>query len=1300
MSIVSQNNVFLSLENALNSYTLKIDGRNEQDLMHFLAEFASILNLYDDSNKINGNWEPILLKDPVFLLAFISKTKYEQWQSLYLTRCLRIKQLIHHVAIDHVNFDESIPDALGQILHQVIEIFKQIERWTYYMDKSRYSYSLEDFIKREIKEELSTFFWALVTMRNHLILEEKITSFQTLDFKKYTYFNSDIWQEGKNKGPFWDILNLSTTKASGGKKTIQLVNDNLKILDAITKVGDLLFSFLKQVIDYANSEFETLKTQKSNFPDTTLIRTFLNLIQIHQDQLNTIAQKHLNLYYYAILKQQKKQAFPDRAFVYFDLSKQIETYHLEKGTEFNGGINANSKPILFKSIKPVVLESTVITDVYTLSKSDSDFININGNTKTIDAVNTSTTVLNLNQIQNTTTLQRDDANDVIGWETFGNDSLEPLIPSEMGFAFASPLLFLREGTRHVTITLTFNEEQTIDRFNNKTASFFFSTQKGWHKITQSSEPIIKVKTKYQTILYFVLDSTVPAIEAFKKNPDGVDSEWPMFKVIFNQFIGGLESAPIITELEIDVHVLDVKTFKLSNTKGPVNAKKPFPLFGVAPSYESSFYIGNSEIFSKPISSLDFKIVWNNLPPSRDFAIYYDAYNAYMRGDYNSVSVNHSTMAKVTKPKSAFDILCDWLNSSNSDKPIPPNIKISNELFWVEFMTLQGGDWNDFEMSLDQEEDLNEDLNEEKINPPPGETLLFESIKTTAISYNGKLQPPENLGKLSFSSNFSYVKDEGFEKLTHLTHLTNLCDLCDPTIQLTPLKYGTETNSGFIKMSLKNPIEGFGSAIYPQVISAIALVNAAQITNTSKGNVSLIKAPNPPFIPTVKSFTASYRASQKYTLDASKGCYPIQWFCYSPFLNYKTYDNSLEASSFVSNINPVLNQQSDESTTGIPLWPIFKSTGALFLGLQKKTKPSVVNLYFELAQDYSSSPNISNEDVVYSYMSESGWKTLEVKSDGTKKFNCSGILKIELPDDITDVSTTMPNGTYWLSISVNNSTKSYAKTMLLATNGIEVERSSTTYLTDTSAPRIEGNSIKKPINAIPQIAKVQQVFPSFGGKAAELTETANSRISTRLKTKDRVITAADVYGIVKQAFPSVFYCKTIYNGLEKTIKTYVLRSYNNQTDVNAFTPLLNSCSTIEIQEYLQKRASNVSTFSVSNFEMMPICVRANLILKNGSNLLEVEQKINNGIKLFLSPWIECNQEQIPVDSPISKAQITKFIKSFDEVLTIEKLSVKRASECGLVVIDELEANNQVIYPPNKSTLIISTKKHNITCNLNK
>ena len=149
MNALDPNSVRQSWMDALSAGPTLIDGRTEQDRLSFLADFASLINFYDKDNRIYGNWSPFLLKDPVLLLADIARTPYGRIYKLYQQTLSRLQQLLTNPLTPEVII------VLGQLMEQMIRVFMQIERWTYFMQLSDDNYALKADVLDQISERYS-----------------------------------------------------------------------------------------------------------------------------------------------------------------------------------------------------------------------------------------------------------------------------------------------------------------------------------------------------------------------------------------------------------------------------------------------------------------------------------------------------------------------------------------------------------------------------------------------------------------------------------------------------------------------------------------------------------------------------------------------------------------------------------------------------------------------------------------------------------------------------------------------------------------------------------------------------------------------------------------------------------------------------------------------------------------------------------------------------------------------------------------------------------------------------------------
>ncbi|MBL0739541.1 baseplate J/gp47 family protein [Flavobacterium sp. GN10] len=1240
MILIDQNSAINSLNEALVPNPHLIDGRTEQDWLYFLTEFSKLINFYNDSNTIDGNWSPFLLKDPVFLTASISKTNYKKLYVDYKNGCLEIQNLILKKVL--------IPNsrALNNLFDRITAIYQIIERWTHYMQSNSEIYDLKTYMLQEVKTRLSIDFWAIQSYRQYLYkLNVDGLFIMSAPFEEFKSFDKNIWYINKDKIPFWQVF--------GFEKEHPILQETKSVLitslDILTKIGDKLFQFLETIIHHASKEFKKLNLKKGHFPDTVLLRSFVNILKIQQEQLNGLSEKHLDFYYQNILKQTKLPAVADQTFLCATLTKPTSVYTLPKGTLFNAGVDANKNPILFASQKNATLNPATIASVHKLSYQ-----------------NKNNASYNLQTIVKPTEIQLDAENKAISWETFGSDDLS-LTPSLIGIGFASPMLLLREGKRKITLTLEF--DSPIDLQILQKANYFLSTQKDWLKLDLVPSNFTIDATRQNIVTIVInLDATVAAIEPFLVNPDGLKSDWPMMKVLF-QNVPNPQNPPKVISITIALKVTGMKTFQLYNDYGELSTKNPFPPFGPIPLVNANFIIGNNEILSKPLDSFIVEIDWDKRP--NDFSVYYKEYNLYLNPPPKKTSLIEEIeegIKHIFFPK-------------EEEKIIVP--EFSNASFMVDFNIMKNKSWQNVKMSKITSSEVDKVFVPKDLIPKP---LYLFDLETGDPS-----KPILNAS----SSYYLYCKPDSTLNTIASPKIPKIWKP-DPNIQKEVLKFTEESSSGFVKMTLSSPEYGFGSELYTNVVASIALQNGNKLAMAKDQEVTdFIAAANVPFVPKIQGFSAIYNASVTYKLDGTAGDYPLQYFIYAPFSNYTVFD-SATADKTETNLfsTEIVGSSENGAVKGFPLYPSFNYNGALFIELDNLICNSTLNLYFELARNSTALTN--QNSISYYYLSESGWKNIQPLSDQTNQFRCSGIIEIPIPADCNNDNTIMPGTKNWISIAAIGNLASFSKTTFMQTNGFSVQRTGTAFLTDTESPHIDANTITKPENKIPEIGTILQPFASFGGKAAEDKTDRNKRVSNSIKTKNRASTPSDYYTLIAEKFNTIYYSKVVTKKNDNSTNVYLIRKIASDNDSNAFIPLVTNALEIQVQKFLSANSSPFINLKVSNFNLEYVCINITIQVDPNYQTTLVSKNVNLALKKYLSPWISNCPSEIAIGKPLVDAKVSTFIQNIKGVLTVENVTFSSYYIDPVTGAQTtIKSEKETLMPYGSTTLLVSAPNHNIS-----
>jgi hypothetical protein len=1284
MNTIDQNIVLRSLNHALVPGASLVDGRTERDRLAFFADFASLINFFDHTNTIKGSWRPFILKDPVFLLAHISATRFHNWHTLYRNELARLSTLSAQQDTDI----KELGAIINHLLDQLTDICMCIERWTFYMQQS-FDYDLKRYVLREVKNNFSEYFWALMAFRDMISRCAQTSGIFPTEYFLFESYDEINWKQSRGRRSYWEVMNINENLVTYEKTEAE----NLKsCYPALDNAGKFIFDFLHTIVKHSPHEYERVKKTRSRYPDTTLLRTFEKLLRIYQDGQNNLSNKHLQFYYRDILKQTPRQAVADEVYISANLAGKNAVYCLAAGTVLDAGTDAQNNPATFIVSEETSLNPATILNAYTIA---------------VTPVTETLSTLFLQAVPNPALINKDEQGKITGWETFGGSAPMGAVQVSTGFVLASPILLLQEGDRTITCKMVFKKEVSLDFLS--AGNYYLSTQNAWLDVTMAA--VFTQEEGKQVTLSISLPASQPPIVPYPKNPEGINSQWPMFKMEFNYFTDPSDP-PVLTAITIDVKATKLKTFQLFNDSGGLSSKTPFPLFGTIPSFNSNFIIGNAEIFSKPLQSFYMELAWDSLPAlTNNFQTYYQPYNDYIAkqtavpppapaadnsGSGGILSTVGKAVGTLLNPVKKIIKGVGHLIGKIFAPPggtvcapeaptIPINTPFNNVCFTTGFFMLDTHEWNplnlvkmDRVIALDGDVGFTPYINDTGCVPVAvGDPLLFSTQTSDTISCGLEGGSYFGIAPVA-SSNNSTVSQFPFTP--------------DPAIQQQVLKYSDQSSAGFIKMTLTGPSYGFGSSIYANVVADIALKNALIVSKESTTPETPLNNPaNPPFVPKVAGFMAHYSASTKCVFDPAKDNYPVQCFLFSPMANGVIYDNS-PATSVPAAANISSMPGAIAITTGVPLYPAFPYTGTLFLEMDSVIAPAELSLYFQLARSYGKIPEGKNCHFFYS--NNIGWNNLPLLLDGTNQFSCSGIVKVDIPSDMSNTNVFMGVNKYWISIGVTGDPALFSNTVFLKTNGFSAYRSGTSFLSDLSEPVLAPGIITKPVTAIPQVASLLQPFASFGGKAAENDMRMNQRVSNRLKTKDRAATAEDFYRLVRFHYPDIFYVKTVFDNNNQTTGIYVVKSYDDTSSPNVFVPLITECREEDICTFLQLRTSVFSGVTVSNFDLQFLQVNVEIEVEDGFESDGVFKKINEGLNLFLSPWITTDQSQIKIDQGVSDAQVAAFIGTIDGVLTVADISFQSWTINKGIKKMINTAGKSTMLPADKSTLFVSAMNHTI------
>ncbi len=1153
-----------------------VDERNMSDLLSFSVAYGKLLNYYNESNTIEGDWSPFWLKDISIFLASLGQTDCNVFEKSY-------NQIMESIATAYNQSDKVI--STRELILLIFSMQDLLNTWyvqTTSINAVRTTklegieLDLYNIIKLNLSKELER----LHSYQLGLLQEGIFTKVQLVEKPELT--------------KVWGVFDILEPAYLHGADEAQKLSSIIKKIELVYNAFyKAILHIIQRIPKYLTA---SLEDDDNHPPHTSLYIAFLKLFQIQLDNLNSISNRHLDYYFFDLLKDKLRESIPDKVHVCVELAPHKKRHFLPAGTLLDAGKNEQNESITYTTDKDATITAATVSALKTVFISKNLFFGgsdyrLVSNIFAAPVANSKDGVGGMFE-----------GDEIPVWPTFGEDQFELLeadrnmIPVNIGFAIASPILFLEEGERNVFMTLNFEEKsmQTyrkllsnmvqkekqkeggtsdsdlFQKMFNEAFDIGITAENGWLTIPKYEVYLPQGIEGTKIAIAFQLLPSEPSIIAYDEelHQEDIRTLWPMLKV---RLMAGKATYSFLRDLVLDeiglkVEVNNLKNFDIFNDLGRLDASKSFLPFGSTPTQGSSLIIGKSELFKKQLTNLSIKIDWQNLPNLYGgFREYYKNYN---------LPINNDTF------KGALTALSD-----NEFSPKPE----SNPIEFSLFNTLPS-----------------KDASEKRLN----KTLEIKNIP---------------LKMLNINPNFHLKDNEEFDQ---------------------------NKRSGFFKITLTSPDFGFGNDIYPKVFTNIVTENAATPAKGlfNQGEKKAKEIPNQPFAPLIKNISMSYEAESLVRLNtissrASRGKTPEEIYHIHPFGKVQTFTKGIVVNNFIL--------------------PQYDEDGYLYIGLQQVIAPEPLSLYFELVEN---NINLTGKEyrspkVKWSYLSRNQWIDFDknqIISDTTFSFTASGIVTLDIPNNITKSNTVLSGDAYWLRIAVTGDVNILSKALSVKTQGIvatwQPDAEDLTHL-DNPLPAEQITDLMTPLS---EIMSVHQPYPSFGGQRKENKRQFYSRISDRLQHKQRGITASDIEHLILEAFPSIrqVHCYTplSHPDLVSQGEVRVVVIPIKQRNLNYDQPLVNYRQLSDIQSFVEYISADFVSIEVMNPTYEFIKVSCDVVFKTSGDEGQLFKQLKEDIKNYICPWIESEMVSINLGGSVNKDNILAFIEQLPYVKFVTSLSL--------------------------------------------
>ncbi|MGZ3764387.1 MAG: hypothetical protein ACXVB0_08910 [Mucilaginibacter sp.] len=602
---------------ALLANAAQVDERGTDDLILFTKRYGAYLNYYDLTNAITGDWGGLMSNDIAVTIASVADWSTQDYAPFI--KYLNDKIINAGNDTDAKNFFKLLFDFVFSLASGLDNAYRQLP------SNTDYNTYLSVSVASKLAVPLNILVQYYALFKSNSLIDESSTLTDPLSPVEQNVLSQNFNINSLSE-PF-KITPLSTVYpiSLGGP-----VHDDINHILTHNLFAGALQSFINAVINIVSGTPDYLAKTLSNYPSHAphyaLYLTFLKLFSFAQQHLNEYTKRHLDFYYKQVLQLSNNVAEPDYVHLVFELQKNINQHLLPSGTSFKAGKDANNKDLFYSLTNDLVARTAQVQDLKSI------YLNKDISPVTLFA----SPVANSEDGQGAKLLSTDSS-----WFPFGNP--KNIKAASIGFAIASNVLYLNEGTRFVAMLFTCDSLAGVPSDMSGMFNIQVTGKKGWYTVDNYVAGVI---TDTMFFVYFSIDGDAPAIVPFsaKIHSGNFTQQLPMVQLILKDYTSYQTiKIPRIKEVTIYVTVDTVKNLSLQNDDGKINTAKPFKPLGDFPDKGASFIIGSKEIFQKTLSNLTVIFDWQEAPQDNSTV----NVSALVKGNWVNVADN--------KPKNLLPI---------------------------------------------------------------------------------------------------------------------------------------------------------------------------------------------------------------------------------------------------------------------------------------------------------------------------------------------------------------------------------------------------------------------------------------------------------------------------------------------------------------------------------------------------------------------------------------------------------------------------------------------------------------------
>ena len=518
--------------------------------------------------------------------------------------------------------------------------------------------------------------------------------------------------------------------------------------------------------------------------------------------------------------------------------------------------------------------------------------------------------------------------------------------------------------------------------------------------------------------------------------------------------------------------------------------------------------------------------------------------------------------------------------------------------------------------------------------PIGTRSLFSSLPADSPTSEGTAEPEVESEDMPDSATGEPLASQAALHFT-AADFSSLPAIAFSTVPEEPATRDLRNYSRYFRLELTPP--DFQHAIYSLVLNKVASAADEDVVPGTEEKVRSLTV-YPPYTPKLKRIRLDYRATAEIRLSAPTNA-PAETgsvFQLRPF-------------GYLDLRQTVAPEDPDPCYFFLPPYDL---EGSLFVGLRDQQPGRSLTLLFQMVSG-SGDADRAAPSVEWSYLAGDRWQPFQpadILSDSTNGLLDSGILHLTLPEDATQDNHLLPAGLHWLRAVVKEGAAAIPDAIALraqAAIATFVDR-------DNDPEHLSAPLAARSINALVErdaaIAAVEQPYSSFGGRRAEIDRAFYTRVSERLRHKQRAIARWDYERLVLERFPQIYKVKCLTQAEQNNdpsdacVTLVVVPNLANTAPFLPLEPKAPQYLLRDIEAYVRAHTSPFVRVVAKNPTYEQIQYRVAVRFRTGQEQGYYLKQLNEELVRFLSPWAYEEQSDISFGSSIHGSAVVHFLET--------------------------------------------------------